>query len=310
MLLLDLPLVAGTEPHEQLRIAARAKPWKSQAVYCSPESTGFSLRGQIHEKATMGELVSELPASGVEGRMGTAHAPEVRLYDGELQSVSMAQLMNGANAAAVLSASGSWEVLQFQHAEEAAVDLWRLSGLLRGQMGTGDAARMGASAGAPFVLLNEAVVPVGLRPEEIGLRLNWGVGPVGQDFSGAHFTSVAGEGGLRALTPLSPVHLRVWMEAGDLHLSWTRRGRMDADSWLGEHIPLGEEKERYVVDVYDESGREFMRHVNTIEPRWVYPGADLIGDFGEVPAALLIKVRQVSGSVGPGVALRRMVRLS
>src|SRR5690606_14198533 len=100
--LLDLPLVPGTEPHEQLRIAARAKPWKSQAVECSPESTGFSLRGQIHEKATMGELVSELPASGIEGRMGTAHAPEVRLYDGELQSVSMAQLMNGANAAAVL----------------------------------------------------------------------------------------------------------------------------------------------------------------------------------------------------------------
>src|SRR5690606_25818822 len=118
-----------------------------------------------------------------------------------------AQLMNGANAAAVLASNGVWEILQFQKAEETEINRWTLSCLLRGQMGTNDAMSAGAGVGAPFVLLNEAVVAAGLKPEEVGLELNWRVGPVGYDLSETHFASSTVAGGIRARLPLSPVHL-------------------------------------------------------------------------------------------------------
>src|SRR5690606_6375948 len=98
---------------------------------------------------------------------------KISLYDGELESVSQLRMLNGANAAAVRSASGAWEVLQFETAEETAPYVWQLRGLLRGQLGTGDAMRAGAAAGAPFVLLDETVKPAGLRSSETGLLLNW-----------------------------------------------------------------------------------------------------------------------------------------
>src|SRR5690606_12796543 len=123
--------------------------------------------------------------------------------------------------------------------------IWRLTGLLRGQLGTNDAMSVGAPAGADFVLLDDAVRPTGLLESEAGLLLNWRVGPSGADFSSSSFATSAQVGGLRALLPLSPVHLRGTRIGGDLQLSWIRRGRIDADKWEGLDIPLGEEREEY-----------------------------------------------------------------
>src|SRR5690606_4112772 len=110
------------------------------------------------------------------------------------------------------------------------------------QCGTLDAAIEGATPGAPFVLLDEAVAAAGLAPELAGLPLNWRIGPSGKDFGAPHFLALTMAGGMRAQLPLSPAHLRGGRRAGgDLDLTWIRRGRVDADSWLGEDIPLGEE---------------------------------------------------------------------
>src|SRR5690606_24862221 len=120
-------------------------------------------------------------------------------------SVTTLQLLNGANAAAVRSASGAWEVLQFQVAEETSAGIWRLSGLLRGQLGTVDAMAAGSPAGADFVVLNEAVVPAGLQANEAGLRLNWRIGPSSAVLSDSAFVTSTQIGGLRALVPSAPI---------------------------------------------------------------------------------------------------------
>ncbi len=72
-------------------------------------------------------------------------------------------MLNGANAAAIRSLSGAWGDRAVQHAEEIAPDLWRLSGLLRGQLGTEDAMAAGAAAGADIVMIDEALKPAGSR---------------------------------------------------------------------------------------------------------------------------------------------------
>lgn len=308
VLWLDLPLGSSERlPQDQLRIAARAKPWKAQAAYCSPEEAGFSLRTVTNDKAIIGSLLTPLLSGQMEGRFDLMSTPVVKLLDGELESVSRGQLLNGANVAAVLSSNGIWEIVQFQYAQEVEVNSWQLSGLLRGQLGTCDAMQAGAEVGAPFVLLNEAVGAAGLKADEIGLALNWRVGPVGSNLTDAHFASTKIAGGLRALLPLAPVHLCGRMDSGDFNLSWIRRGRVDADSWLHEDIRLGEEAERYLVEIEGDGGGAVIRTVMTTEPRWVYAEDMMVSDFGIVPDSIVVRVSQVSASVGAGVIMRKAI---
>lgn len=305
---LDLPMLGGSgEPRDQLRVAARARPWRSQVLLASPEASGFELRRVLDQRATMGFLTEPLASGHVEGRMDHASRILVKLLDGELASVSRAQLLNGANAAAVRSKEGPWEVLQFAQAEEVEQDLWALSGLLRGQAGTGDAMIGGAPVGADFVLLDDAVVPAGLRQEEAGLQLNWKIGPAGQDLSSSHFLTRAVSGGMRALAPLAPVHLRARRMTDGLRLSWVRRGRVEADSWFGEDIPLGETQESYQLEIASFEGA-IKRRVTSRKPEFHYETGMISTDFAKGASGFSLTVRQV-GAFGPGVAASARIPL-
>lgn len=112
---------------------------------------------------------------------------------------------------------------------------------------------------------------------------------------------------MRALRPLSPVHLKGRKRSGDLHISWTRRGRIDADSWLAEEIPLGERRELYRVEIAPEGGAA-RRTIECTRPEWTYTAAMMQADFGGMPAAIDVTVRQVSVAAGPGTPLRGTVR--
>lgn len=311
VLFLDLPMRPGEEvPQDQFRLAARTVPWRRQAVLASPESSGFALRATLDRRAVLGVLEENLPPGRVLGRIDRSAMLTVRLYEGELESVSRAQLLNGANAVAVKSLNGIWEILQFEGAEEIAPSIWRLSRLLRGQLGTDDAMQAGAANGADVVLLDEAIRPAGLRAEEIGLELNWRVGPAGSDISEENFLLAQGvSGGVRALLPLSPVHLRARKIDGDIHIGWKRRGRINADSWLGDEIPLGEERELYRIEIAPQGGAP-VRTAISEEPSWTYSAAMQADDFTQDPEAIEVSVRQLSAAAGGGIAARRTIYLS
>lgn len=304
-LLLDLPMLPGaTASHEQFRVAAFARPWRSQLVYSSPQEAGYVHAATVPSPAIMGEIVTA-SAGAFEGRIDRYGAITVALYSGALASVSRTLLFNGANTAAVRADNGAWEIVQFGEADEIAASVWKLGMLLRGQLGTADAALAGASPGAPFVLLDEAVVKAGLAAEQAGMLLNWRIGPAGRDFGGPNFVTLSVTGGVRARLPLSPVHLRLRRRPnGDAELTWVRRGRIDADSWLGEEIPLGEENERYRIEIAPAGGAT-VRMVETGEPHWTYTAALAGADFPARPAALDVTVRQIGAGAGAGLPGRK-----
>ena len=308
-LFLDLPArTASTAPQDHFRIAVRQKPWKSQVLLASPEDTGFSVRTTIERPANLGELLEPLPAGAFEGRVDGAETITVALFDAEAASVSRLQLLNGANVAAVRSDGDVWEILQFETAEEISAGVWLLSGLLRGQLGTGDAMGVGAEAGAPFVMLDDRVKSAGLLAGEIGLPLNWRVGPSGTVISEDTFADHSEAGGLRARLPLAPVHLRCRPgSGGDVAFSWIRRGRIDADDWGATDIPLGEEREEYRIDV-SAVGGPVVRSETVAVSNWTYAGGDIVADFGGMPAEIDVAVRQLSLAAGWGIpASRRFI---
>ena len=297
-LLLDLPMLPGAAgPQDQLRLAVRAKPWVPHAAYVSPQSSGFERRTLAAREATVGRLTAAL-GPGFEARFDRGGSVEVALLSGELASVTDLQLLNGANLAALLAANGEWEVVQFGHAEEIAPATWRLTRLLRGQYGTRPAMLAGAGEDAWFVLLDAAAAPVGLRDTEVGLTLNWRVGPIGYDFSGPTFAALSAVGGLRARRPLSPVHLKARrLGDGALRLDWIRRARIDADRGLAGDAPLDEAAETYRIDVAPEGGAT-VRTVTARVPQWTYAAADITADFGGGPATVAFTVRQIGSAAG------------
>jgi hypothetical protein len=181
----------------------------------------------------------------------------------------LAAALAGENALAVRAPSGDWEVIAFQAAELVAPDVWRLTGLLRGQR-DGAATEVLIPAGASMVLLDEAVVPMMVAAFERGAPLLVRAAPAGGPPSGPAMTEVSTVWTGRALRPLAPAHLRKRPVGGDLALSWIRRARVGGDVWEGE-VPLGEGVERYRVRVLD--GTAVLRELEVETPAFVYTAA-------------------------------------
>ena len=248
--------------------------------------------------ARIGTLAQALPPGEREGCFDRSVALELELAFGGLSSASRLQVLNGANAAAIRAESGAWEIIQFETAEETAPRHWRLESLLRGQAGTDDAMRAGAGTGALFVLLDGAVKSLDLTLDEAGRALNWIAEASGGAAGGASPTVFAG--GERALTPLSPVHLRAVRQAEGIALSWIRRGRLSADSWTPAEIADDEGFELYRIEILD--GGSVVRSAESETADWFYPAADELADFGAAQTALTFRVAQAGKRVPWGVA--------
>ncbi len=292
---LDLPTLGAGTPESYACAAVLARPWRTATLSAATGSQGYRARALAARPATLGALASAL-MPGVTGRIDRANSLDVRLAFGSVSSVSEADLLAGSNRLAVLAGNGAAEIVSFQTAREVEPGRWHLTNLLRGQFGTADAMAAGALEGADVVLLNDAVVSLGLDPGEAGLSLNWraeaGMSSVGP---------FAFAGGRRAGTPLAPVHLRAARQtSGDIRLSWFRSGRIDGDNWDAYDIPLDEPEERYLVEVLDADGTS-LRNAEVNAPAFSYAAADALADLGPSPARIRYRVRQLGWTVASGL---------
>ncbi len=114
--LMDLPLLASSTDEAAPWLAAFADPWPGGvALYRSSGEAAPSLAGLAPARSVMGRLETALPPAG-SGRF-IERAVEVRLLFGALSSKAAEDVFAGANAFAVQSDSGGWEICQFRDAE-------------------------------------------------------------------------------------------------------------------------------------------------------------------------------------------------
>ena len=300
---LDLPASDGQTLEDQFRIAVLGGAGRRFSALAASGDTPLTLRSEPTGNATTGRLMEALAPGLGSGRPMEADSLMVELDQGELESVSMQRLLSGANIAAVATGANLWEVLQFARAEEFAPSQWRLSGLLRGQGGTEDAMALGAAADSDFVLLDAAVVPAGATLAERGRSLTWKVGPYGREISDRSFSTHSVIGGMRAFLPLSPVHLKAVRDGDEMVVTWIRRGRVSADSWLGIEIPVGEESESYIVTFSSDTG--------TVQRTTTTPGIRMDHDaLSALGLPMTISVAQNSPAFGPGIAATMVLAAS
>ena len=294
---LSLPIASGTPP-VLLSLAAFASPWPGAlAIWQAGPSGAFELRNLVNAPSIVGETLTEL-RPGPLWRTDPHAVLDVRLRGGSLASVSAEAALAGANALALIDAAGTIELVTVSGVELIGQGRFRLSGFLRGLAGSEGAASRHLPAGARVVVLDGAALALTADLAEIGRTLRLRVGPARHDVGDPTMAelSVAVEGA--ALRPLAPVGLKARRVPAGVELSWLRRTRIDGDSWDLVEVPLGEESERYVLDIV--SGTTPIRSVILDQPGWIYLAAQESADFGAPLNEIDIAVRQISAVVGPG----------
>jgi hypothetical protein len=302
---LDLPWLTEDQKPWDAFAAAFALPWPgSVLLFRSATDSNYLLDTTLTKPATIGETTADFSAGPV-WRWDEVNALKIVIYDGSsLSSMDDLSVLGGANALAVQNADGEWEVLQFATATLTGPGEWTLTRLLRGQGGTEGAMRSPIAAGARVVLLDSALVQLGLSQAEYALPFNYLYGPQGKPISDPAYQSVALQFKGIGLRPLSAVQLdAVYSDAGDLLLSWLRRDRDPAsDSWDQVEIPLSESAESYDVEILDGSSNVIRTFSGVSSPSLTYTASQIAADFPSgLPSPFRFTVYQLSSTSGRGV---------
>jgi hypothetical protein len=274
--LLDLPpLLDGGVDARPLAVVA-AEPWRPMRVFAGADATSLTVRGDIREPATVGQLVGAL-CGGVRHRWDELNTLEVRVEGRSPESLSTSAVLAGGNAVAVETGLG-WEILQFRTAQLVGSDTWKLSGLLRGQQGTEAAMAAGAADGAVVVFLGAGLERVASPPAERGLPLVWRAAPAGTPPGGQGVSEIAfAPTGLHD-RPWSPAHQRCTARAdGGFDLFWAPRSRIDGDRWEGEIRLVDPPRYRITILKAGSAVRSFEAGAEAA----TYAGPDAVSDFPE-----------------------------
>lgn len=217
----------------------------------------------------------------------------------QLASVNDVQLLNGANAAAVVATDGTVEVLQFRDVTALGNRRYELSTLLRGRRGT-DTMAPGRAAGERFILLSTSTIGRFTVPQAFRNIGEWyravtaGTLPEQAIVQGFTFHG-------RDQMPYAPVYHTAGLSGGDILLGWTRRTRVNGGLRGGTgDVPLGETTESYEIDILSGPGGSVLRTLTSTTNAKTYTSAQITADFGSAPATLSFTVYQMSATVGRG----------
>lgn len=281
---LDLPALDDRLAQTPLLFVAAAghsPGWRRAALQISfDEGRGWRDAGLTAAPATIGSAVDALAPANAHRRDDRHHVDIEMLHvEMTLGEADSTQLLAGANLAMLGD-----ELIQFAHAQPLSATRWRLSGLLRGRRGS-EWAMPQHAAGERFIIVSAATLAPIDVPANAQLVHVIALGP--DDQKPMIATSSAGA----ALMPPSPAHL-VWQRrGGDARLSWVRRSRMGWP-WIDRvETPLGEEAERYQVEIEHDSGA--TRSVITTANFWDYPAAARAADNAAGVRQLRVRVRQI-----------------
>lgn len=295
---LDLPLLQGDETPHAPYFAPLATPWPGGvALYAAPQDYDYALNMIAGQAASVG-LTETALAAAQPGVLDRGPALRLRMLNGTLDAANEDDLLGGANAAVIGDPqSGNWEVFQFASAVLVAPDTYEVSLRLRGQAGTDATMPAVWPAGSHVILLNGAPTQIDLPSSARGVTRHFRWGPAGRPMDHASYrygtAAFAGNG----LRPYRVCHLGVAKDAaGDHQIGWTRRTRVDGDSWDGIDVPLGEQSEQYLVRIT--TNGTLRREEILTAPVFAYPAGQRATDG--VTGDYRVEVAQISTVFGSG----------
>ena len=293
---LDIPkLPTDTSTTINLYCAATGKPYYGAALYETKDGgASWILKGLLDYAATAGVTTTKLEL-GVVDFWDEANTVTVQLVNGTLESRPEIDVLNGYNGAVIGS-----EIVQFKTATLIAERTYRLSGLLRGRLGTEDL--IGNHAiGERFVLLESRTT--GIINSTIAdwyAPRTYRIGPVTKSVTSGYYQNITFTNTARAYQPWSVCNVTGQRnESGDVTILWNRRDRSGGD-WLDcSDIVMTEQTEKYEIDIMD--GTTVKRTLTAYEPTINYTFGMQIADFGSLQPTITVRIYQISALRGRGV---------
>lgn len=297
VVILDLPVAAG-DPTALQYVAVAADPWPGAVtIWRSGNGASFKPLRILDLPAMIGRTTSAL-APGPLWRWDQAAILDIEISSGSLNSVDDEEALAGGNLFAMRGSNGRWEILSAARIEMTGERTYRLSRFLRGLAGSEAEAVRTVAPGAVIVRLDEAVVPLTASLQDLGQTWRYRIGPSGRDHADPAMVDIAANVGREALKPLSPVRAKAVREAGGVRLGWVRRTRLDGDGWDAVDVPLGEDAERYEIDIM--KGDAVVRTIVASQSSAFYAAAEELADFGSPQTLLALRIAQVSAVAGRG----------
>lgn len=287
--LLDIPLLRDTDPDWQLPVSVRGENFDFADIYISRDyGQSYSLIKRLFAESTAGITLTAL--SGYPAGLNQddlTNSLTVRLYTGELESISQERYLTGENLALVGN-----ELIWFRSAAMQADGSYVLSHLRRGRRGT-DRWRAGHVPNERFVLLpNGFSEKIQLQPKDVDLDL-------------IYFKALAPGESLDQVSPFtldyqgetqraySPQNLQAARLSADfIQISWQRRDRRagERDNYL--QLPNTEGYEQYRITFFAPGGTQVVRELFSSTPSINYGFVQQ--DFGAAPATFDFQVQQGS----------------
>ena len=301
-LFLDLPLIRGDEVPHAPYLAVSSRPWLGKAAaYGSASDSGYALNTVIDLRSVIGLTETELDIAPP-AVLDHGAALRVKLIDGSLSSAALADVLNGANIAAIGDGTpDNWEIFQFTTATLVDTRTYEISGRLRGQLGTDALMPESWPVGSYFVLLDGRPEQIDLATSSRGVERHYRIGAARLPVSDPSFQHVVQAFQGNGLRPYAPAYLKASSDGiGGQEISWIRRTRLEGDQWGIGDVPLGEAFEQYMVRV--RQGGTILRETFVSEPVWTYSAAEIASDG--VTGSCQIEVAQMSDRFGPGLFAR------
>ena len=300
VLVIDLAF-AREDPAVLQYLAVSADPWPgAMAVWRAIGAGTYEVHKIIPYPALIGDTLNDF-GPGPAGRFDPANRLLLRINSGALASVSDAQLLASKTAMAIRGPDGAWEMFGFGRAELVGERTYALTRLLRGLGGEEALCLRTVPAGAPVVLLDDALVPLSAGLSELGLAHSYRIGPADRDTADPVIVALTSAGTSKPYLPYAPVRASARRGGSGVTIAFIRRSRRDGDGWEPLEIPLGEDSEAYAVEIMQAGA--VKRLISTGTTQALYAAADEIADFGAAQATLAVRVTQLSASAGRGFAL-------
>ncbi len=304
---MDMPMLREQDDPYAPWVAASALPWPGTLAVLRDQGSGsFVTNTTLRIPAAMGETSTVLSAGPLD-RFDRVSTVSVQMFSGALQSVNEAELLAGSNAIAIGDSVSGWEIIQFMTATLTGSGQYDLSLLLRGQRGSEPEMLASRPPGAQVVVLDRAVRQLQLQAGDIGLDVDLRIGPASLDAGDPAYVDVTVMPQGLGLRPLPPVHVTASDNGGDTELSWIRQTRIGGDSWQLDEVPLGEDDERYEVDIMN--GAAVVRTIVSAQPSATYTSAQQIADWGAPQTELDVAIYQLSATYGRGAVRRTIVNV-
>ena len=271
-------------------------------IYRSPDVVAWDRLGAVVRPAAWGVVTAAPGAPASPWIWDNTNTITVSLTSGEVDSATDLEVLNGANAAALIGGDGQAEIVQFSTATALGGGAYQLSRLLRGRRGTEDQSAR-RTAGDTFVLLEPAATFrfQAMTSEATATRYHRAP-TIYQTVDSAQATVTKFARG-RAEQPYAPAQVAGTRDGSDnLTITWVRRTRLGGE-WLdgAGDVPVSEAAEGYEVDILD--GVSVVRTITGLSaPTASYSAADQTTDFGAPQAAVSLRVYQTSAAIGRGIA--------